>query len=130
MLSAKKHGEITRLQFPDFQSKIESITNGVHIHTWLSEHFANLFDQYQTTLGDWRELPQNLQKITELKNDQQFREDIFKAHQANKQNLIKTLDHWQLREDVLTIGWARRITGYKRPALIFHNIDEILKIAT
>jgi len=126
---AAKHGKITRLQFPDFQSKIQSITNGIHIHTWLSENFQNLFDQYKTVLGDWRENPQNLNKITELRGNQQFREDIFKAHQANKQNLIDTLRHWQLREDVCTIGWARRIAAYKRPALIFHNVDEILKIA-
>jgi len=126
---AAKHGEITRLQFPDFQSKIQSITNGVHIHTWLSENFQDLFDQYKSVLGDWRENPENLKKVDELKNDQQFREDIFKSHQANKQNLIDTLHHWQLRQDVLTIGWARRITGYKRPALIFHNVDELLKIA-
>jgi len=126
---AQKHGEITRLQFPDFQSKIQSITNGVHIHTWLSEHFQKLFDQYKAVLGNWRDHPENLNKITELREDQQFREDIFKAHQANKQNLIDTLHHWQLREDVCTIGWARRIAGYKRPALIFRNVDEILKIA-
>jgi len=126
---AVKHGEITRLQFPDFKSKIQSITNGIHIHTWLSEHFKNLFDKYQTVLGNWRDHPEHLHKITELRDNQQFREDIFNAHQANKKNLIDTLHHWQLREDVCTIGWARRIAGYKRPALIFHNVDEILKIA-
>ena len=27
------------------------------------------------------------------------------------------------------IGWARRIAGYKRPALIFHNIEQIIKLA-
>jgi len=45
---AAKHGEITRLQFPDFRSKIRSITNGVHIHTWLSENFQ---DNVEKTSG-------------------------------------------------------------------------------
>lgn len=126
---AAKHGEITRLQFPAFAPKIQSITNGVHVHTWLSEHFKDLFDRYETVLGNWRDHPENLQKVEELKNDRQFRKDIFDAHQANKRSLIDTLRRWQLKEGVLTIGWARRIAGYKRPALIFHNVEQILRIA-
>jgi len=126
---AAKHGEIMRLQFPDFAPKIQSITNGVHIHTWLSEHFARLFDRHEAVLGDWRNYPENLQKVCTLNGDRQFREDVFAAHQANKRNLMTTLKSWQLSEDVLTIGWARRIAGYKRPALIFHNVEQILRIA-
>jgi len=118
-----------RLQFPDFAPKIQSITNGVHIHTWLSEHFARLFDRHEAVLGDWRNYPENLQKVCTLNGDRQFREDVFAAHQANKRNLMTTLKSWQLSEDVLTIGWARRIAGYKRPALIFHNVEQILRIA-
>ena len=48
---------------------------------------------------------------------------------TNKEILIQTAKQWKLKSDVLTIGWARRITGYKRPALIFHNIEEMLKLA-
>lgn len=126
---AQKHGEITRLQFPAFASKVESITNGVHLHTWLSENFRQLFDKNQQTFGDWRKNPENLTKVEELKSDQQFRSDIFAAHQANKRNFIKVVENWQLDENILTIGWARRIAGYKRPALIFHDIDRIIKLA-
>lgn len=126
---AVKHGEITRLQFSDFASKIQAITNGIHVHTWLSESFRGLFDRYESTLGNWRDHPENLQKVHALKGHQQFRKDIFAAHQENKKNLITTLKGWRLKEDVLTIGWARRIAGYKRPALIFHNVEQILRIA-
>ncbi|HBO96692.1 MAG TPA: hypothetical protein DE315_06645 [Candidatus Omnitrophica bacterium] len=126
---AQKHGEITRLQFPDFAPKIQAITNGVHIHTWLSESFAGLFDRYESTFGDWRNHPENLAKAVELRADEQFRRDIFTAHQANKKNLAGVLERWKLKDNVFTIGWARRIAGYKRPALIFHNAGEILKLA-
>ncbi|MBN1869582.1 MAG: alpha-glucan family phosphorylase [Candidatus Omnitrophica bacterium] len=126
---AVKHGEITRLQFPNFSSKIKSITNGIHTHTWLSASFEELFDRYASTLGDWRKNPENLKKISELKGDEKFRNDIFEAHQKNKNILIETLKRWDLKTDILTIGWARRIAGYKRPALIFQNVAEILKIA-
>ena len=126
---AQKHGEITRLQFPAFASKVDAITNGIHIHTWLSESFAQLFDRYTNTFGDWRRNPSLLGKAGDLMQNQDFRRDIFEAHQVNKRNFVKIVDHWKLDPDVLTIGWARRITGYKRPSLLFHRIDEILKIA-
>ena len=126
---AAKHGEVMRYQFPRFADKIESITNGIHIHTWLSESFQKLFDQYAATLGDWRSHPGNLVKVKDLAGDENFRRDIFAAHQESKRNLIEVVRHWQLREDVLTLCWARRIAGYKRPALIFHNIKQIINLA-
>lgn len=126
---AQKHGEITRLQFPDFAPKIQAITNGIHVHTWLSESFAGLFDRYRSTFGDWRNHPENLAKVVELRGNEQFRRDIFMAHQANKKNLAGVLERWKLKDNVFTIGWARRIAGYKRPALIFHDAREILKLA-
>lgn len=126
---AQKHGEITRLQFPAFAAKVRAITNGVHLHTWISESFARLFDQNQEVMGDWRRHPENLANVRNIEGDARFRQAVFDAHQENKRGLVETLKRWNLKEDVLTIGWARRIAGYKRPALIFHHIDEILKIA-
>ena len=126
---AQKHGEIMRLQFPDFVSRIDAITNGIHIHTWLSQNFSSLFDKYSKTFGDWRANPYNLAKVTELVADQTFRKDLFEAHQINKKALLNILKPWKLDENVLTISWARRITGYKRPSLIFHRIDEVLDLA-
>ena len=126
---AQKHGEVTRIQFPAFASKITSITNGVHIHTWISDSFEELFDRYAQVLGDWRRYPENLKKVCSLEKDPAFRRDIFEAHQRNKKNLLEVIKHWKLKENILTIGWARRIAGYKRPALIFRNTKRILEIA-
>ena len=126
---SQKHGEIMRVQFPQFASKIKAITNGVHMHTWISKSFQELFDQYVSVFGSWREVPENLSRIDQLKNNEKFRRDLFQAHQVNKRNLIKITDRWETKDDILTIGWARRIAGYKRPALIFHNIKEILRLA-
>jgi starch phosphorylase len=126
---AQKHGEITRLQFPAFASKVDAITNGVHVHTWVSESFAQLFDKYGQTFLNWRASPGNLVAAEQLMKNQDFRRDIFAAHQVNKRNLMSILHHWKLDENVLTIGWARRITGYKRPSLLFHDIDRIVNMA-
>lgn len=126
---AAKHGEVMRVQFPGYVDKIDSITNGVHTHTWLSESFSELFDKYQETFGDWRKDPKNFVKVENLKNNVDFRRDLFEAHQVNKRNMIDIIKHWRLKEDVLTIGWARRIAGYKRPQLIFHNVERVVKLA-
>jgi starch phosphorylase len=126
---AQKHGEVMRLQFPHFKQKVGAITNGVHVHTWLSGSFQQLFDQYKSTFGDWRADPENLKNIMKLSKDTDFRKDLFAAHQANKANLIQAVRRWGLKEDVLTIGWARRIAAYKRPALIFHNVEQIIRLA-
>jgi len=120
---------VMRWQFPKYASKIDSITNGVHLHTWVSDSFQKLFDQYPDTFGDWRKNPENLAQVNSLKDRENFRRDLFLAHQANKQNLMKIIKHWRCKEDIFTLGWARRIAGYKRPALIFYSIDEILDLA-
>ncbi|MBF0512241.1 MAG: alpha-glucan family phosphorylase, partial [Candidatus Omnitrophica bacterium] len=126
---AQKHGEIMRLQFPSFANRIDAITNGVHVHTWLSESFAQLFDKYAKVFGDWRSDSKRLEAAGELMHDDNFRRDIFQAHQVNKRHLLNVVKYWQLQEDVLTICWARRITNYKRPSLLFQHIEEVLKIA-
>lgn len=41
---AKKHKEVSNLMFSPYT--IDSITNGVHALTWLSEPFKSLFDRY------------------------------------------------------------------------------------
>ena len=52
---AKKHGEVSRLMFPGYA--IDSITNGVHTPTWVSEPFQRVFDKY---LPGWRSDPYTL----------------------------------------------------------------------
>lgn len=126
---ARKHGQVMRIQFPDFARKIDSITNGIHTHTWVSENFRQLFDKYKNVFGHWRQHPEQLSRVTQLKGDAAFRKDLFNAHQENKRILINVIKPWQVKEDILTIGWARRIAGYKRPALIFHDIDRLIKLA-
>ncbi|MFA5259915.1 MAG: alpha-glucan family phosphorylase [Candidatus Omnitrophota bacterium] len=126
---AQKHGEVMRWQFPKYAPKIHSITNGIHIHTWVSDNFQKLFDKYPDTFGDWRKSPEKLAQVNSLKNNDNFRRDLFLAHQANKQNLMNIIKHWRCKEDVFTLGWARRIASYKRPALMFYSIDKIVELA-
>ncbi len=126
---SEKHGEVMRVQFPKFARKIKSITNGVHMHTWISQSFEELFDSYPKTFGDWKREPENLRRAAELREDQKFRQDLFLAHQKNKGNLMSVLRRWRMKEDIFTLGWARRIAGYKRPSLIFHDSKRLARLA-
>jgi starch phosphorylase len=49
---AKKHGEVSRMMFPGYS--IDSITNGIHSLTWVSESFKRLFDKH---MPGWRSDP-------------------------------------------------------------------------
>ena len=47
----------------------------------------------------------------------------------NKKALALLLKAWFIDPGVLTISWARRFAGYKRPTLIFQNTAELIRIA-
>jgi starch phosphorylase len=116
-------------QFPQYKDKISSVTNGVHISTWLSESFGELFDKYKDSLGDFRNNPAVLKNADNLRHNQQFRMDLWKAHQFNKGRLAEIFSHWRIKENVLTLCWARRIAQYKRPSLIIQDPKRLLSIA-
>ncbi len=57
--------------------------------------------------------------------------NLSDQHQKNKKKLLdyiqkETKVKW--KENDLVIGWARRVTGYKRPAAIFDEIDRIKEV--
>jgi starch phosphorylase len=119
---AMRHGEISRNMFPHYP--IHSITNGVHLQTWASPPFQALFDR---KLPDWRRDGLSLRYAISLSDD-----EIWTAHHKAKQTLI---DYVNRRHGVgftanrLTLGFARRATGYKRGTLIFHDLERLRKLA-
>ena len=126
---AKKHGEVTRLQFPQHADKIQSITNGIHIPTWISGSFSDLLKKYQNGTGGCASGHAELADLEKLRNNNDFRTDLWKAHQVNKRNLQSIFENWDIRENVFTVCWARRIAGYKRPSLIFQDPRRLIDIA-
>ncbi|MFH1386424.1 MAG: alpha-glucan family phosphorylase [bacterium] len=126
---AKKHGEVTRLQFPKYKDQIESITNGVHTYTWLSAPIRDLLKKYQSKIGDWEKDPCLLSNVSKLKSDPQFISDLWAAHLENKKKLAKFLEFWYFDEKAFTISWARRLAPYKRPTLLLQDPNRLLNIA-
>lgn len=118
---SRKHREVSKSMFPEYS--FDSVTNGVHSESWTSQQFQDLFDQY---IDGWREDSERLGQSLQIPDS-----DIWKAKtEAKKElgNLLKQRTGKNLDQDVMTIGFARRMTGYKRPALIFKDIDALEKL--
>ncbi|MCL7410824.1 MAG: alpha-glucan family phosphorylase [Methanosarcinaceae archaeon] len=118
---AKKHTEVSRSMFPGYS--IDSITNGVHSPTWVCESFAKLYDKY---MPGWRTDPFTLRYALSIPNP-----EIWDAHMVAKKRLIdkvNSLTNAGMDHDILTIGFARRATAYKRMELLFHDIENLVRI--
>jgi len=126
---AKKHEEVTKIQFPSHEKKIRGITNGIHIPTWISRPFEQLFNEYPLVFENWKDSPDSLQRVARLRDDRIFRDKLWSAHKRNKAHLVELLKPWELRDDVFTIAWARRAAPYKRPSLILQSPDRLVALA-
>lgn len=123
------HQKVMHIQFPSYKEKITYVTNGVHAHTWMSLRFKKLLESHAGALGDTKANPMALEHCTKLKNHKHFREEIWKAHQANKADLCALLDKWKFSPDVFTLCWARRVAAYKRPSLILQDVKTLVSLA-
>jgi len=148
---SKKHGEVTRRMWqhlwPDRKEEdvpIYSITNGIHVPTWVEPKIELLFNKY---LGpNWLEDHDNpvvWELIDEIPDKELWqihywlkiklinfiREQARRSWIQNRVNPINVITGGVLLDTTtLTIGFARRFTSYKRPDLIFRNFDRLRKI--
>jgi starch phosphorylase len=123
------HQKVMHLQFPAYAEKIKYVTNGVHTHTWISDRFKEVFEKFSTTFADFKANPMALTKAVDLRNNSDFRGELWLAHQDNKSQLCDFLNKWGLKKDVFTICWARRVAAYKRPSMIFQDVNRLIEIA-
>ncbi len=151
---SRKHGEVSRALWQKLwpertidQIPITHITNGVHAPTWVAPVIESL---YQKHVGeDWREQIGNKTRWTQgvaAITD----EELWFAHSLLKERLIAFIRQrsFQARQEraesaeytesarsmfdpeVLTIGFARRIAGYKRWGLLLSDPQRLLRIVT
>ncbi|CAN5837452.1 alpha-glucan family phosphorylase [soil metagenome] len=150
---SEKHGEVSREMWAHIwpaidqaEVPIRSITNGVHLRTWISPLLRPLFDRYLPP--NWRDQQENPLVWETLQNIPN--EEFWNVHQQAKQALIDEMDErarrryadgqfdaWQVlssgafqNANVLTIGFARRFATYKRATLIFRDMDRLARILT
>jgi len=148
---SKLHGHVSRNlwrkvwpQYPVDDVPIGSITNGVHIPSWVAPDISYLFDRY---LGvNWREDPdcERVWQQSEAIPDA----ELWRTHERLRERLIDFVRYrlreqilsrggrryeLELAEDVLdpaalTIGFARRFAVYKRANLILKDVRRFLNI--
>jgi len=119
---AMQHGKVSRAMFPQYQ--IDSITNGVHAPTWISEPMQQMLD---TQIPSWRRDNLTLRTAIELPE-----QEMLKAHRRAKEGLlteVATRTGLVLNPNVLTLGFARRAATYKRANLMFADPERLLKLA-
>jgi len=145
------HGEVTRNMWaslwPDLPAQdcpVSSVTNGVHVPTWIALDLANLFTAY---LGeDWvarQDDPALWEGVLAIPD-----EALWAVRQALRRNLFtfvreRARQRWMeehvgvprvvaagtlLEPHALTIGFARRFAGYKRPELVFYDPERLARI--
>ncbi|MDR3727057.1 MAG: alpha-glucan family phosphorylase [Terracidiphilus sp.] len=120
---ALQHGKVSREMFPE--AAIDSITNGVHAPTWVSEPVQQMLDEH---IPAWRRDNLHLRNAIEVPEDA-----ILKAHAQAKELLLAEVaarTGLVLNPNVLTLGFARRVATYKRATLLFSDPQRLVQIAT
>jgi starch phosphorylase len=102
------------------------VTNGVHLTTWVSEPFHDLFDR--NISERWNEQGA---KIDWNKLDDIPTEKIWSAHQDAKRTLLKHIQTncgVNMPEESMLIGWFRRITRYKQPEVMTLDMERLERL--
>jgi len=120
---AKQHSHLSQQMYAGYH--IDHITNGVHAASWVCEPMQRLYDQY---IPGWRMDNLSLRGALNIP-----RTPIQQAHQAAKQKLLETVNSLtsagkQMEPQFFTIGFARRAAVYKRPDLLFTDIERLKSI--
>ncbi|WP_428938666.1 alpha-glucan family phosphorylase [Fontivita pretiosa] len=119
---AKKHSEVSRLMFAGYA--IDAITNGVHAATWTVPSLQQLFDRY---LPGWRQDNFSLRYAGSIPLPQ-----LWEAHRQAKRRLLGEVNrrtNQGMDMDVLTLGFARRATAYKRADLLFTDLERLKQMS-
>ncbi|MBK9052438.1 MAG: alpha-glucan family phosphorylase [Chloroflexi bacterium] len=145
------HGEVSRRMWnevwpdkPVDDVPISSITNGIHVPTWIAFQLNELFRKYLgpewiahqddptfwARVGDipaeelWQVHVQLKHKLLSY-----LREHVRRRWTVGKNDATQVLTGGTLLDpDALTIGFARRFATYKRANLIFSDLDRLRQI--
>ncbi len=145
------HGEVTKKMFRHLwkgyfpeELHIGYVTNGVHYGTWTASEFRRLYEsEFGDGFIDDVSEKSRWEKIYAIPDDRIW--DV-RTHLRKKlidyirwrlgagmvdrhddpTHIVEVLD--TIREDALTIGFARRFATYKRAHLLFDDLDRLNKI--
>ena len=148
---SKLHGEVARGMWKHLwpgrscgEIPITSITNGVHVASWISRRMGQLFERYLSP--KWIQNPNADRLRAEL--ERMPDEELWMTHELCRQSLIRHARKWAqnnvrylrddgsnanggkpvLQADALTIGFARRFATYKRGTLLLRDSQRLLAL--
>ena len=145
---SKIHGEVSQKMFaalyPGYfpnEMHIDYVTNGVHLPFWVGTTWNELYkkhlgeDYLQNSLDKnmWKKIYDvSAEIIWETRTYYRHKLIEYLKKRLHKELLdrnesprlvYKTIEG--LRDDILTIGFARRFATYKRGALLFNNLERL-----
>ena len=149
---SRLHGRVSREMWQEIFARaaddvpIGSITNGVHVPTWIAPE-ARAFWRRSVGIDLGRAAPDadpwpaakgvSHAEFWAMRKALRHRLVEFVRGRLRRQAMARGEGPLDLmcageafRDDVLTIGFARRFATYKRAPLIFHDVERILRILT
>jgi starch phosphorylase len=148
---AKLHGVVSRNLWqwmfpgvPVHEIPIDSVTNGIHVQTWISREMGMLLDRYlDPSWRDEESRPEIWAKVDSVPDA-----ELWRTHERRRERLVaftrQRLRHQLenrgaaqreieaadevLNPDALTIGFARRFATYKRATLLFKDLERLKRI--
>jgi starch phosphorylase len=149
---SRLHGEVSRKIFqplfprwPHVETPISHVTNGIHVPSWDSPEADELWTK---TCGHerWRGAMETVEEELRCVSDA----DLWQLRSKSRLNLIHYTRERLVRQliaigaaadkieqarhifdpNVLTLGFARRFTTYKRPNLLLHDSERLLRLLT
>ena len=118
---AVRHAEVATRLFPGYD--IRAVTNGVYLPDWVHPAFADLFNRCSEC---WVHDPETLARFDQIAD-----EDVWQAHTQARAALIAFVTErtgTMLDPQLPIIGFARRMTAYKRPTLLFTDLARLRAI--
>jgi starch phosphorylase len=143
---SKLHGEVSREIFqplfprwPQQEVPVGSVTNGIHVPTWDSAASDALWTAAcgKERWHDEEVSGHRIQNVTDQQlwhmRSENRKELVARIRARYMQQLDAEGSHFSeaaqiFREDVLTIGFARRFATYKRPDLLLHDPERLVRI--
>ncbi|MFO0783688.1 MAG: alpha-glucan family phosphorylase [Phycisphaerales bacterium] len=147
---SKLHGRVSREMWkdvygvPEAEVPIGSVTNGVHVPTWLAPEARDFwsrsvdmdFSRHTPDADPWQ-AAKNVghadfwamrgalrRRLVDFIRQRLQRQAICRGESPSE----VLCEGNAFRYDALTIGFARRFATYKRAPLIFHDVERIMRI--
>ena len=134
---SRLHGLVSRHLFeplfyrwPTEEIPVGHVTNGVHTPSWDSEEADKLWEKAcgaDRWLDTTESMAENILKVDDGA--------LWQMRNASRTSLVNYIRHRtgdpQLFDpNTLTLGFARRFVSYKRPDLLLHDADRLVRLLT